>query len=144
MEALEIRTSQQSEMREITREVQAVVTRRNLRAGLVLVYVPHTTAGVTINENADPTVAADLLAALERLVPWRQPGYQHSEGNSAAHIKATLTGSSVCVPVEHGRLTLGQWQGVFLCEFDGPRTRRVFVRVTAEQERQGLAAERGR
>ena len=91
-----------------------------------MVFVPHTTAGVTINENADPDVMADVGNALERMVPWRA-GYRHSEGNSAAHVKAGLVGSSVLVPVDGGRLALGTWQAVYFCEFDGPRTRRVWV-----------------
>jgi secondary thiamine-phosphate synthase enzyme len=95
--------------------------------GLCQVYVPHTTAGVFINENADPDVLTDLLATLERLVPWEQ-GYRHAEGNAAAHIRATLSGTSQMVPVHGGRLALGRWQGIFLVEFDGPRER--LVRVT--------------
>jgi secondary thiamine-phosphate synthase enzyme len=89
--------------------------------------VPHTTAGVTINENADPDVVHDMLAQLDAMVPWRQPFHRHSEGNSAAHVKASLLGSSVLVPVENGRLQLGQWQGVWFCEFDGPRHRKMLV-----------------
>jgi secondary thiamine-phosphate synthase enzyme len=133
LEVFEARTNARSEMREITREVQAVLSRSRTKRGHVVVFSFHTTAGLTINENADPSVQADLLAALERLVPWEQSWYRHAEGNSAAHIKAGLMGASVTAPFENGRLALGQWQGIFLCEFDGPRTRRVGVRVVAEE-----------
>ena len=95
--------------------------------GLCLIYVPHTTAAVTINESADPDVAADILKALDRLVPW-EAGYRHREGNAAAHIKSTLMGASQWVAVEAGRPILGTWQGIFFCEFDGPRSRQVHVR----------------
>jgi len=125
----DVRTGARSEMRDITSEVRRAVAEAGVREGLVTVYVPHTTAGVTINENADPDVVHDLLAALDRAVPWRQPFYQHGEGNSAAHVKSTLVGCSAAVPVVEGRLALGTWQAVFFCEFDGPRTRRVTVSV---------------
>ena len=94
--------------------------------GVVTVFIPHTTCGVTINENADPDVVIDMLAALERMVPW-EAGYRHGEGNSAAHVKASLMGFSVQVPVADGRLQLGTWQGIYLCEFDGPRVREVRI-----------------
>jgi secondary thiamine-phosphate synthase enzyme len=94
--------------------------------GVVMVFAPHTTAGITINENADPDVMADVREALERAVPWRA-NYRHGEGNAAAHVKASLVGSSALVPVESGRLRLGTWQGIYLCEFDGPRTRQVWI-----------------
>jgi secondary thiamine-phosphate synthase enzyme len=99
-----------------------------LRDGACVVYVPHTTAGVTINENADPDVAADILAQLEKMVP-RGAGYRHREGNADSHVKATMTGFSQTIPVRGGRLVLGAWQGIFFCEFDGPRTRTVMVEV---------------
>ncbi|HEY3321747.1 MAG TPA: secondary thiamine-phosphate synthase enzyme YjbQ [Planctomycetota bacterium] len=129
MERLDIRTGSHSEFHDITDEVQAIVSQSKVTSGVAHVFVPHTTAGVTINENADPDVTADMLAALERLVPWRQSFYQHNEGNSAAHIKASMMGFSVTVLVENGKLALGTWQGIYLCEFDGPRTRQVWVRV---------------
>ena len=103
-----------------------------MRAGSVAVFVPHTTAGITINENADPDVVHDLLAQLDAMVPWRQPFYRHGEGNSAAHVKASMMGSSVTVFLQAGRLCLGQWQGIWFCEFDGPRMREVWVRVRAD------------
>ena len=130
MESFQVRTSGRTEFREITAEVEAAVARAGVSAGWALVYVPHTTAGITINEHADPSVIHDIAEALERMAPWEQPFYRHGEGNSAAHIKASLMGSSVSIPVERGRLALGQWQGVFLCEFDGPRTREVWVQIT--------------
>jgi secondary thiamine-phosphate synthase enzyme len=92
-------------------------------------YVPHTTAGITINENADPDVVHDFLAQLDRMVPWNQPFYQHAEGNSAAHVKASMMGSSCTVLIEEGNLCLGTWQGIWFCEFDGPRTRKVWLQI---------------
>ena len=132
MERLEVKTVGHSEFREITREVQAVVTKCGIKRGQVMVYISHTTAGITLNENADPTVRSDILEALERMVPWEQPHFRHSEGNSAAHLKASLMGHSVRIPVEHGKLCLGQWQGIYLCEFDGPRSRGVLVQVSKD------------
>lgn len=124
-----VTTRQRSQMVDITAQVQAEVTRQNCQQGLVTVFVPHTTAAVTINEGADPDVCSDILGGLAGLVPLRSPDYRHSEGNSDAHIKATLVGASVQVPVVGGRLKLGTWQRVFLCEFDGPRSRTVLVHV---------------
>jgi secondary thiamine-phosphate synthase enzyme len=125
-EILKIKTHSRSEMRDITHDVQSVVSDAGLREGTVVVYCPHTTAGVTINENADPSVVEDILETLDKLIPWRA-GYKHSEGNAAAHIKASLVGSSVSVLVQGGRLVLGTWQSIFFCEFDGPRSRQVHV-----------------
>ena len=129
------------------REVLVDITERVLNAvgqakpgfsGLISVFVPHTTAGITINEGADPSVARDIVEALRRLVP-RDAGYRHSEGNSDAHIKASLMGSSVLVPVEQGRLRLGTWQSIYLAEFDGPRTRRVWITLVSADERRSDA-----
>lgn len=114
-------------MLDITERVQQAAAALGVADGLVTVFVPHTTAGVTINENADPDVVHDMLAQLETMVPWNQPFYRHGEGNSAAHVKASMMGSSARVPVQGGRLKLGRWQGVWFCEFDGPRTREVWV-----------------
>ena len=111
---------------DITRKVAEIVHRSQVRQGICQVFVPHTTAGVTINEHADPDVVSDLGMALDRMVPW-DAGSAHGEGNSAAHMKASLMGSSVRVIVSGGRLCLGTWQGVFFCEFDGPREREVWV-----------------
>lgn len=129
MERLEIRTGAHAEFQDITPQVQAAVARTKIKTGVAIVYVPHTTAGITINENADPDVKADMLKSLDQMVPWNQPHFQHAEGNSAAHIKASMMGFSVTVFVENGSLALGMWQGIYLCEFDGPRTRQVWVRV---------------
>lgn len=129
MERLELRTRKRDEFVAITGEVQEVVRRAGVERGWLIVYVPHTTAGVTINENADPDVAADMIAQLDKMVPWRQPFYAHAEGNTAAHVKASMMGSSATVLIEGGRLALGTWQGIFFCEFDGPRSRHVLVEV---------------
>jgi len=126
METLKVVTRKRTEFVDITDDVQSRVGGLGIRDGVVTVFVPHTTAGVTINENADPDVTADMDAALERAVPW-SAGYRHGEGNSAAHVKASMMGSSVRVPVEGGRLRLGTWQAIYFCEFDGPRTRTVWV-----------------
>ncbi len=126
METFPVRTRQHTQFVDITRELESAAADMGLRHGVLTVFVPHTTAGVTINENADPSVTADMAAALDRAVPW-QAGYTHSEGNAAAHLKASMMGSSVQVMVEDGRLMLGTWQAVYLCEFDGPRTRDVWV-----------------
>ena len=119
-------------MLDITGQVGAAVREAGVADGQVTVYVPHTTAGVTINENADPDVVHDVLAALDAAVPWRQGFYQHTEGNSAAHVKSSMVGCSAVVPVAGGRLALGTWQAVFFCEFDGPRTRRAILTVTGQ------------
>lgn len=126
MHRFTIETRARTEWIPITRQVQAAVTQLGIRQGTVTVFVPHTTAGVTINENADPDVTADMTGVLERMVPWQGP-YRHSEGNTAAHVKASLMGSSVRIIVEDGRLCLGTWQGVYFCEFDGPRSRECWV-----------------
>lgn len=125
MQVIEVETSARSQLVDVTRKVaEALGAERG--DGVCHVFVLHTTAGITINENADPSVGRDLLAHLERLVPW-EGGYAHSEGNSAAHIKASLLGSCVSLPVQAGRLVQGTWQGIFLAEFDGPRRRRLAV-----------------
>jgi secondary thiamine-phosphate synthase enzyme len=129
-EQLEIRTPSHDCLVDITSQVQRVVSQTGIDQGLCHLFVPHTTAGLTINENADPTVQADILSALDKVVPWRS-GYQHFEGNSAAHVKASMMGSSLAVFVIAGRLKLGSWQGIYLAEFDGPRRRRVWIKVVA-------------
>jgi len=128
MKTLDIRTRSGEEIVDLTSEVQGVVVSSGIKDGLCVVFVPHTTAAVTINENADPDVRADILTALRRAVPDSLP-YAHSEGNSPAHIKASLIGSSVTVIVEGGRLLLGTWQGIQFCEFDGPRSRKLYIQV---------------
>ncbi|MCX7786728.1 MAG: secondary thiamine-phosphate synthase enzyme YjbQ [Spirochaetes bacterium] len=128
MNTLQLQTRSPTELLEITQDIQALVSASGVPEGLCVVYVPHTTAGVTINEAADPSVKADLLMELNKIVPF-QDRYQHTEGNSAAHIKATLVGSSVTIPIIGGSLALGTWQGIYFCEFDGPRRRQVFVKI---------------
>lgn len=128
MDTIPVKTHSRSEFIDITREVSAVVQKQALNEGICCVYVPHTTAAVTINENADPSVRKDVLNELDRIVPW-DGRYTHGEGNSAAHIKATMVGSSVSIPVSGGKLALGTWQGIYFCEFDGPRRREVFVQI---------------
>lgn len=131
MERIQLRTRRRSEMVDITAQVQAAVERTGVREGAVVVQSLHTTAAITINENADPDVRHDLLAKLERLVPHREPFYEHQEGNSDSHLKTSFFGPSLTVIVSEGRLVLGRWQGVYFCEFDGPREREVAVQVLA-------------
>jgi len=128
MQRFTLSTPRRVAMVDVTGKVQAAVDQAGIDAGTCLVYVPHTTAGVAINENADPSVCRDIEATLSKLVPHRGD-YAHLEGNSDAHVKSVLVGPSVTIPVESGRLVLGTWQGVFFCEFDGPRTRTVVVQV---------------
>ncbi len=129
MPGFSVKTTRRSELIDITAQVASVVEASGLAEGVAHVYVPHTTCGITINEAADPSVAADILMYLDELVPRDHPKYRHAEGNTDAHIKASFMGSSVTVFIEGSRLLLGTWQGIFLGEFDGPRTRRVIVRV---------------
>jgi secondary thiamine-phosphate synthase enzyme len=124
----EVATARREQFVDITAQVAEAVSGSDVERGAALVYCPHTTAGITINENADPDVMIDLLAGLERLAP-RSAGWRHQEGNSDGHLKASLIGSSVMVPIEGSRMMLGTWQGVYLGEFDGPRRRRVVVTV---------------
>ena len=126
---LVISTSATMQFSDITAQLQKAVTASTVVDGVCHVYNPHTTAGLTINEGADPDVQADILAALQKIVPLNHP-YQHLEGNSPAHVMASLTGSSVTVFIENGRLQLGTWQKIFFCEFDGPRSRKVLWRIT--------------
>ena len=128
IERVEIRTGEHTCFIDVGRDVERVVRRSGLAEGRATVFVPHTTAGVTIQENADPPLKVDLLEAFERLFPWRGP-YRHSEDNAAAHMKATLVGNSVTIPFQDGTLLLGTWQSIYLCEFDGPRRREVVVQV---------------
>ena len=128
---LSVRTSRRTELVNITAEVAGVIARSGVREGVCHVYVPHTTAGVIINEGYDPDVARDIEATLDRLVP-RDAGYRHAEGNSDSHIKTALVGSSQSILVQSGRPLLGRWQAIFFCEFDGPREREVFIRVSAD------------
>jgi secondary thiamine-phosphate synthase enzyme len=131
MKALRIKTSKRTQFVDITREVEHVVRDSGVSNGVCYVFAPHTTAGVVINEHADPDVARDVEGVFDRLIPHEGP-YRHAEGNTDSHMKAILTGTSQTVLVEAGKLALGTWQGIFLCEFDGPRQRTVFVKVARD------------
>ena len=124
-----LNTRERDQMIDITPQVAELVRKQSIAQGLAVVYSPHTTAGITINENADPDVKRDILMRLDEIYPWHHPKYRHVEGNSAAHLKAVTVGSSQTVIVENGRLMLGRWQGIYFCEFDGPRQRTVFVKL---------------
>ena len=125
---LTVKTNSKTEMIDVTTLVQKQVAEGNLSDGLCMVFVPHTTAAVTINESADPAVRRDILTVLNRIVPW-EADYRHMEGNSPAHLKTSIIGCSEMIAVENGKLALGTWQGIFFCEFDGPRTRKLDVRL---------------
>ena len=123
-----VRTSSHTQMVDITNQVQKIVMESGVREGLCVVFVPHTTAAVTINENADPDVQADFMKEINKIVPWTD-GYLHMEGNSAAHLKSSMMGFSETVIIDQGRLLLGTWQGIYFLEYDGPRSRRVYVKI---------------
>ncbi len=125
---LNIRTKARTELVDITAQLQKIVQESRVESGLLVLYVPHTTAALAINENADPSVQHDILAELNRLIPFAGP-YQHTEGNSAAHIKSTFIGPSQTLFIEGGKIALGTWQGVYFCEFDGPRARKVWAKI---------------
>jgi secondary thiamine-phosphate synthase enzyme len=131
IEKLKISTPSHTCLVEITSQVQQIVSRCAPTDGVCHLFVPHTTAAIAINENADPTVRSDIIEALAKIIPW-QDNYTHAEGNSAAHIKSSLFGQSHFVMVSGGKLQLGRWQGIYLAEFDGPRTRQVWVKVMAD------------
>jgi secondary thiamine-phosphate synthase enzyme len=131
METIQVRTSRRSEMVDITDRVQQVVARRGMAEGVAVLQSLHTTAALTINENADPDVVHDVLGKLDRLVPHEEPFYRHAEGNSDSHLKTSFFGPSLTVIVSGGRLVLGRWQGIWFCEFDGPRERSVAVQLIA-------------
>ncbi len=126
---INVATQQRCQMVDITVQLQGQVQRQQVVQGILWVHCPHTTAGLTINENADPDVQRDMLAKLAALVPQRESYYRHGEGNSDAHVKTTLTGNGLTLLIEQGKLVLGQWQGVYLCEYDGPRSRQVMVKI---------------
>ncbi len=128
LKEITIKTNTQTQILDITAQVQKVLGESGIAEGLCCVFVPHTTAGVTINENADPSVKQDIVMELNKVIPF-DDNYNHLEGNSAAHIKASIIGSSVNVPVKNNNLLLGTWQGICLCEFDGPRTRKFYVKI---------------
>lgn len=128
LKEITIQTNTQTQILDITAQVQKVVSESGIAEGLCCVFVPHTTAGVTINENADPSVKQDILMELNKIIPF-DDNYSHLEGNSAAHIKASIIGSSVNIPLKNNNLLLGTWQGICFCEFDGPRTRKFYVKI---------------
>ena len=130
MEQIQISTSGRQAFHDITADVQAVVGRSGVQEGVCFIFCPHTTAGLTLNENWDPDVQHDLCLGLDAISP-RRPEYRHGEGNSPAHLKSSLVGASLCVPVAAGKLVLGTWQGIYLAEFDGPRRRKVLVKIMA-------------
>ena len=131
MKKLSIKTDSRTHFKDITSQIQQIVADMQVTSGVATIYVPHTTAGITINEHADPDVVADMTDILDRIIPWNGP-YRHAEGNTAAHVKTSMMGPSVQVLVENGRLMLGTWQGIFLCEFDGPRKREVWISVNTK------------
>ena len=122
-----VKTHDRTQLIDITSQVQKAVTDSGRQEGFCMVYCPHTTGAITINESADPSVRSDIVMALNQIVPWDAP-YRHMEGNSPAHVKSSLVGASELIAIDKGRLVLGTWQGVFFCEFDGPRTRKVHIR----------------
>ncbi|THE11715.1 YjbQ family protein [Bacillus timonensis] len=126
---LTIQTNERDQMIEVTEKVQAIIDEKEIREGAVIVYCPHTTAGITINENADPDVKRDMIRRFDEIYPWHHKLDRHMEGNTAAHMKASTVGTSQHVIVTNGRLLLGTWQGIYFCEFDGPRTRTFYVKV---------------
>ena len=132
MPVIKLTTSKHSEMLNITADVAKLIP-DNMQEGLCCVFSKHTTAGVTVNENADPDVCSDIVLFLDKMVPWRDSMFRHSEGNSAAHIKSSIVGFSQTIPVQDGSLCLGTWQGIYFCEFDGPRSRKVQVTFLREK-----------
>jgi len=134
IDRIAISTRARTELFDITRKIEELIKKSKVRSGVCHIFVPHTTAGLTINENADPNVKDDILNGLERAVPF-DSYYAHSEGNAAAHIKSTLAGTDKVVLIENGAMKLGTWQGIFFCEFDGPRQRNIFVHIQAEQDK---------
>ncbi len=133
MEIIKVRSREREQLVEFTDEVRRRLTASGARAGVCVLYVQHTTAGLTINENADPDVARDMLMHLRALIPQHGAGFRHAEQNSDAHIKATLVGTSLTIPFHEGQLLLGRWQGIFLCEFDGARERQVIMQVIGDR-----------
>lgn len=125
---LSVKSKTRTQLIDITSEIKKIVGSSGVSQGLLMLYVPHTTAAITINESADPSVASDIMMVLNKVIPWKAD-YGHLEGNSPAHIKSTLVGASEVVAIENGSLVLGTWQGIFFCEFDGPRTRKVHIRM---------------
>jgi secondary thiamine-phosphate synthase enzyme len=130
MQILEIETTSHTEMIDITAEIAAAISKNNVKSGVCTIFVPHTTAGVTLNENADPSVRKDFINVFEKLIP-KYERYSHAEGNAPAHIKSSIFGSSLNIIIEDGKPVLGTWQGIFFCEFDGPRNRKIYLQIAA-------------
>lgn len=128
---VKLKTLRHGQMIDITAQVENIIRLKKITAGIALVYCPHTTAAITINENADPNVVQDILMRLDEMYPWSHPKDRHGEGNSAAHLKASTIGISELIPIADGRLLLGAWQGIYFCEFDGPRSRTFYVKIQA-------------
>ena len=126
---VKLQTGKHAQMIDITSQVQGIIRQEKVDTGMALVYCPHTTAAITINENADPDVVHDILMRLEEMYPWNHSGDRHGEGNSAAHLKSSTIGVSQLIPIADGGLLLGTWQGIYFCEFDGPRQRYFYVKV---------------
>jgi secondary thiamine-phosphate synthase enzyme len=126
---VKLQTGKHAQMIDITSQVQGIIRQEKVDTGMALVYCPHTTAAITINENADPDVVHDILMRLEEMYPWNHSGDRHGEGNSAAHLKSSTIGASQLIPIAEGRLLLGTWQGIYFCEFDGPRQRYFYVKI---------------
>lgn len=133
METISVKTSSRTQLIDISGKIKELVTKKNIQSGIAVVFVPHTTAAVTINENADPDVQRDMLFEINKVIPF-DDGYHHFEGNSAAHIKTSLFGASEMIIIENGQLQLGTWQGIYFCEFDGPRSRKVWVKFISGGE----------
>ena len=129
LKRISVKTSQRDEMIDITREIRSAIHEANIKQGVVMVYSAHTTAGITINENSDPDVKHDMLMRLDEVYPWEHPKYRHAEGNSASHLKTSTVGASQMLIIEEGDLILGTWQGIYFCEFDGPRNRTVYIKT---------------
>lgn len=131
---LNLQTHKRDEWQDISAEVESLVSKSGIKEGHVLVYCPHTTAGITINENADPDVVKDVVMRLDEIYPWEHPKYRHMEGNTAAHLKAMTLGNSQQIIIHNGQLVLGTWQGIFFSEFDGPRHRQIYIKVYKDAE----------
>lgn len=130
MKQIQIQTKDRTHFVDITHHVRSAVKESGVSTGTVELFIPHTTAGITINENADPDVLHDIKLVLDDLVPWHQQAYRHAEGNTAAHVKASMMGASTRIWIANGTLQLGTWQGIYFCEFDGPRSRNIWIRIT--------------
>lgn len=129
LHTVKLQTERHEQMVDITHQIESLITQEQVQDGIALIYCPHTTAAITINENADPYVVHDIMMRLEEMYPWNHPRDRHGEGNSAAHLKASTLGASELIPIAAGRLVLGTWQGIYFCEFDGPRQRTFYVKV---------------